>query len=101
MMLVVVFYVFIAAGRLLFGGMIYNTNPALAKTDFAQSDFWQLNFNDTVGGCATLFAVMVINNWYVIAFGYVVSSGTMWALVFFILFFVVVNLIVLNILMAL
>merc|ERR1719215_1626609 len=66
MLLIVVFYIFISAGRLMFGGLIYNTNPALARGIFAESNYWQLNFNDTAGGWVTLFAAMVINNWYVI-----------------------------------
>lgn len=102
MILVVVYYVYASVGRMVFGGLIYDTNPALAgNNEFATANYWELNFNDTVGGMVTLFSLMVVNNWYIISLGYILATGTRWAYVFFISFFVVVNLVVLNILMAL
>jgi len=100
-MLMVVFCVFIAIGKVVFGGKIYNTNPVLAGSGFAHAEFWELNFNDFVGGWVTLFAIMVVNNWFVIGQGYNLIEHTLFTSLFFVVFFVVVNLIVLNILMAL
>jgi len=102
MLLLNVYFIFIAVGRMLFGGLIYNTNPLLVgQGGFAEYNYWGLNFNDFVGGFVTLATLQVVNNWYVIARGYVLATGTLWASLFFIVFFVLVNLIVLNILMAL
>jgi len=99
--LLVAYFVFAAVGRFLFGGMIYSTNPVLAGSAFAQSEFWGLNFNDYSSSLVTLFCLMIVNNWYVIAQGYILATGTMWTYVYFVIFFVVSNLVVLNILMAL
>jgi len=99
--LVVTFFVFAAVGRFLFGGTIYSTNPVLAGSEFAKSQFWGLNFNDYSSSLVTLFCLMVVNNWYVVAQGYILTTGTMWTYVYFVIFFVVSNLVVLNILMAL
>ncbi|OLQ13462.1 hypothetical protein AK812_SmicGene2516 [Symbiodinium microadriaticum] len=50
----------------------------LQNSFFAASHYWALNFNDILSGFVTLFSIMMVNNW-----------------------FVIVNLIVLNILIAL
>lgn len=101
-LLIVVFYVFVAIGRYWFGGLIYNTNPILAGSDFAQNTFWSMNFNDCASGMVTLFVLQILNNWTTIAHGYVLVTGNVvGASLYFLVFFVVCNLIALNILMAL
>merc|ERR1740120_325286 len=45
----------------------------------------------------TLFCLMVVNNWFIIADGFLRASGSKWSC----LFFVLVNLVLLNILVAL
>jgi len=101
LMLCLIDWIFIVIGKLAFGGMIYNTNPLLARGAFEHAQFWELNFNDFVGGYTTLFSLQIVNNWYVISAGYTQITGTLWCQGFFISYFVVVNLIVLNILLAL
>merc|ERR1719350_1117816 len=49
----------------------------------------------------TLFCLMVVNNWFIIADGFLRASGTKWSCLFFVGFFVLVNLVLLNILVAL
>jgi len=101
LLLVVVFFIYSSIGRWCFGGVIYSTNPALVGSQFAQQQYWSLNFNDCASSLVTLFVLMVVNNWYIIADAYMRAAGTWWASLFFVTFFVKVNLIVLNILMAL
>lgn len=97
----VVYYMFAVLGQYLFGGLIYTTNPILAGTNFASAGFWPLNFNDLPSGFVTLFALMIVNNWYEIAQGFMFATYSKFAALYFVIFFVVVNLIVLNIIMAL
>lgn len=47
-----------------FGGLIYNNNPALAGTDYANREYFPNNFNDLPTACVVLFDLMVVNNWY-------------------------------------
>ncbi|CAE7312570.1 TPCN1, partial [Symbiodinium necroappetens] len=72
----------------------------LQNSFFAASHYWALNFNDILSGFVTLFSIMMVNNWFVIA-GACILVTTEYSAIFFICFFVIVNLIVLNILIAL
>jgi len=104
MLLVVVYYIFATLGEQLFGGLIKtNGIPAqrLNGTDFANEDYYALNFNDFFSGVVTLFCLMVVNNWYVIANGFVQVTQTYFTVVFFVSFFIMANLVCLNMLIAL
>merc|ERR1719296_631405 len=100
-LLLMVYYFFVTVGEQVFGGLIYTTNPALEGSDFKNGQYWALNFNDFMSGMMTLFCLMVVNNWFIIADGFLRVSGTRWSCVFFVSFFVLVNLVLLNILVAL
>lgn len=132
MMFLIVYFIFAAVGRWMFGGLIYSTNPDLwqkcgshaiganscgpgyvpansygpgaspfGSRQYAQDQFFSLNFNDTISGFLTLFALMIVNNWYITTSGFMLACGSVWVAWYFILFFIVCNLVVLNILMAL
>jgi two pore calcium channel protein len=101
MLLVLLFYMYTTMGLQIFGGLLYQGNPALANSDYANSDYWSFNFNDFSTGMVTLFNLMMLNNWWVFSAAFVRAAGTRWAVLFPISFFVIVNLIVLNILIAL
>ena len=47
-----------AAGVALFGGRLYAGSPALDGTDYEDSDYYLLNFNDLVLGLLPLFAMV-------------------------------------------
>ncbi|CAJ1348530.1 unnamed protein product [Effrenium voratum] len=100
LLLFLVYYIFATLGIQLFGGLIYEGNEALAPTGFAAGEYWPLNFNDFPSGMVTLFVLMVVNNWFVVADGFMAVTDDS-AAVFFVLFFVCANLVVLNILIAL
>jgi len=100
MVLLSTFYIFATIGEPLFGGRLYKGNPQLQDSFFAASHYWALNFNDILSGFVTLFSIMIVNNWFVIA-GACILVTTAYSAIFFICFFVIVNLIVLNILIAL
>lgn len=100
LLLFLVYYIFATIGLQIFGGRIYEINPKLVGRDFATAGYWALNFNDFPSGLVTLFVLMVVNNWFVVADGFMAVTND-YAAIFFVLFFVTVNLIVLNILIAL
>jgi len=100
MILLVVYYIFAVIGQWAFGGLIYTTNPALANTNFSQGLYWSLTFNDVVSGMVTLFLVMLVNNWYMVADGYMLTSGSIWCGIFFFAWYVVANFIMINIVIA-
>jgi len=99
--LFLIYYIYATVGVQVFGGRIYHGAGALEGSDYEKQGYWDLNFNDIPSGMMTLFALMVVNNWYIIAEAFYRVTGTRWSAVFFVSFFVVVNLIVLNILVTL
>jgi len=100
LLLCYVYYVFTTFGVQFFGGKINSQNPVLKDSPFVQNAYLTLNFNDFGSGFVTLFCLMVVNNWNVVANGYLLIMGDA-ACLFFVSFFVVVNLVSLNILVAL
>lgn len=98
LLLLMVFYIFATIGEQIFGGRMQP--EALKGSGYAAAQYWPLNFDDFPSGLVTLFCIMVINNWFVLAAGFM-EVTTPYAAAFFVLFFVIVNLIVLNILIAL
>ncbi|KNC50352.1 two-pore calcium channel 3 [Thecamonas trahens ATCC 50062] len=95
-----VFFVYAILGMALFGGLIHDGNPDLAGTVFADSGYFLNSFNDVGYAYVTLFELMVVNNWHVIAEGYVAASGTEAAWLYFISFNVIGALIIINIVIA-
>ena len=41
-------------------------NPALVNSTFADSNYFANNFNDFGAAMMTLFALLIVNNWFVI-----------------------------------
>jgi len=99
-LLFLLFCVYATVGEQLFGGMIYVNNPGLAGTQFAKAGYFPMNFNDFGSAMMTLSTLMVVNNWYVIVDAYVRITSRASSM-FFVSFFVLANLVVLNILVTL
>jgi len=105
MLLVIVFYIYATIGEQAFGGLIRTRGPLYEKikdSGFGTSGYYALNFNDFFSGVVLLFVLMVVNNWFVVAEAFNLVTGLeFWPQTFFVSFYVIVNLIVLNILVAL
>lgn len=98
-MLWVLFYFYAALGMQFFGGKIYQGAPKLVNTTFAANEYWSNNFNDFSSSFITLFELLVVNNWQVIMGGMVaVTSG--WARWYFISFWLLAVVMVMNLLVA-
>jgi Ion transport protein len=59
-----------------------------------------LNFNDLASSFVTLFACMVVSNWYIIVQVYVNVTGSKYSRWFFIFFYVCCVIVMLNIIVA-
>jgi hypothetical protein len=81
--LVATFYLWAEIGTLIFGGLIYSSNPLMINSQYASSGYWANNFNDFYSGLVVLFELLVNNNWNVLMDGFV-SITSDWARVFFI-----------------
>lgn len=87
-------------GLQLFGGLVYANNPKLEGTSFKNEDYLVFNFNDYPSGMVTLFNLLVMGNWQIWMEGYVQITGTSWALLYFISFYVITVLLLVNLVVA-
>lgn len=93
--------IFAIIGLYTFGGLIYTSNPLLVGSSFAVSNYWSFNFNDLSASMITLFMLMLGNNWYVSSDAFIRVTGTRWTAAYFILYFIVINVFLVHVLMAL
>ncbi len=100
-------YVFAAAGVEMFGGLVYQGNPALNPENnllvdaFVGNDYWTLNFNDMAAGWHTLFSAVIVG--YLTEVAEAIASASRfgdWTKWFFIASFVVNTLVVSNCVIA-
>ncbi|GLJ17076.1 hypothetical protein SUGI_0295400 [Cryptomeria japonica] len=87
-------------GSQLFGGLVYEGNPKLEGTTLLESDYLVFNFNDYPSGMVTLFNLMVMGNWQIWMESYVKLTGTSWTLIYFISYYVITVLLLVNLVVA-
>ena len=83
-----------------FSGGITIYTPEIRNNDTTPDLYALLNFNDMSSSYVTLFVLMIVNNWQVIAEMYVSIFGTKWVLIFFVTFYIWSVLIGLNIIVC-
>lgn len=98
---IAIFYEFSVIGNYFFGGLVTTTNPEINNDQSVPSGFVLMNFNDLISAFVTLFALVVVNNWYVIVNVNVAAKGgnELWRLYFMVFYYFGV-IIGLNILVA-
>nr|ATG70803.1 ATCCH1 fatty acid oxygenation upregulated 2 [Juniperus scopulorum] len=87
-------------GSQLFGGLVYEGNPMLEGTTLLENDYLVFNFNDYPSGMVTLFNLMVMGNWQIWMESYVKLTGTSWTLIYFISYYVITVLLLVNLVVA-
>ena len=87
-------------GMHLFGGLVYDGNPALAGTEYLTLGFETFNYNDYASAMATSFNLCVVNKWYVIMDGFATATDSRWTRTFFIAFWAVAVVFTLNVVVA-
>ncbi|CAI2380053.1 unnamed protein product [Moneuplotes crassus] len=94
------FFFFAIIGDRLFGGKISNKEEQIFKDSSVPDIFVEMNFNDLGSSLLTLFALMVVNNWFLIVQVHVNVMGSKHARWFFIFFYFVSVVVMLNIVVA-
>ena len=103
-LLFVLLYVFAALGVELYGGRI-NLDPnspelaLLMNTTYVASGYYANNFNDLASGFVTCFELLLVNNWFVLCEGFVAVTSV-WSRAYFVLFYAIGPLIILNVAVA-
>ncbi|XP_039117349.1 two pore calcium channel protein 1 [Dioscorea cayenensis subsp. rotundata] len=92
--------IYCTLGLQLFGGLVNAGNPILETTDLYDNDYLLFNFNDYPNGMVTLFNLLVMGNWQVWMQSYKELTGTSWSLAYFISFYLLTVLLLLNLVVA-
>lgn len=92
--------IYCSIGLQIFGGIVNAGNPNLAGTDLSADDFLLFNFNDYANGMVTLFNLLVMGAWQDWMQSYKDLTGTTWTLVYFISFYLITVLLLLNLVVA-
>jgi two pore calcium channel protein len=83
-------------------GMVHTHghNPKLVGSSYEDSHYEVFNFNDFASGMVLLFNLLLLNDWHSYMEGYVLLTGTRATRLFFLAFWVVATMYVLNIVVA-
>lgn len=92
--------IYCSLGVQIFGGIVNAGNAKLEETDLADNDYLLFNFNDYPNGMVTLFNLLVMGNWQVWMQSYKELTGTAWTLVYFVSFYLITVLLLLNLVIA-
>lgn len=92
--------IYCTMGIQIFGGIVNAGNPDLPSTDLADSDYLLFNFNDYPNGMVTLFNLLVMGNWQIWMQDYATLTGTAWSYAYFISFYLITVLLLLNLIVA-
>ena len=95
-----IFYFFAIIGMFLFGGLMTLDNPNILNNPDVPNDFVYMNFNDIVSAFVTQFALVVVNNWYVIVNANTAAAGSNWYSLYFFIFYYFGVLVGVNILVS-
>ncbi|CAH1423631.1 unnamed protein product [Lactuca virosa] len=92
--------IYCSMGIQIFGGKVNAGNPDVPSTDLADNDYLLFNFNDYPNGMVTLFNLLVMGNWQVWMQDYGMLTGSSWTYVYFISFYLITVLLILNLIVA-
>ncbi|XP_004487279.1 two pore calcium channel protein 1 isoform X2 [Cicer arietinum] len=92
--------IYCSIGVQIFGGLVNAGNPDLEATDLAVNDYLLFNFNDYPNGMVTLFNLLVSEIWEELMESYKDLTGTSWTYVYFISFYLITVLLLLNLIVA-
>lgn len=103
--LLTLFYVFAIAGMWFFEGAIVRDLHAtqgspVSATTYALSNYWELNFNDMAHSVVTLFALLIVNNWFIIMDGFVAATANRWSRLYFVAFYFCAAIVAMQVLLA-
>ncbi|KAF5458455.1 hypothetical protein F2P56_022482 [Juglans regia] len=92
--------IYCSLGIQIFGGIVNAGNTSLEATDLYDNDYLLFNFNDYPNGMVTLFNLLVMGNWQVWMQSYKDLTGTSWTLTYFVSFYLITVLLLLNLIVA-
>lgn len=97
--LYMVFYIYALFGMHAFSGLITESSAQVYNPGIPTL-YYLINFNDFATSMVTLFANMVVNNWWVMCTIFTDVTGSLWPRFYFISFFFIVDLVLINLVIA-
>ena len=94
------FLIFSIIGERFFGGLANYNSKEILGDQSVPDNYVNMNFNDLYSSFMTLFALMVVNNWFVIVNVFEVSTGSVWVRLYFLTFYFLSVIVVINIVVA-
>lgn len=95
-----IFYMFAIIGMFFFGGKVELDTPAIVNDSSLPADFVLMNFNDILSSFVTQYALVIVNNWYVIVDANTNAAGSAWYRFYFLVFYYFGVLVGVNILVS-
>ncbi|PWA53764.1 ion transport domain-containing protein [Artemisia annua] len=92
--------IYCTLGIQVFGGIVNAGNSDLPNTEMVDSDYLLFNFNDYPNGMVTLFNLIVLGNWQAWMEDYAKLTGTVWTYAYFVSFYLITVLLLLNLIVA-
>jgi len=97
---IMIYYSFSVIGDVCFGGTIGRNSEEIFRDLSVANNYVYLNFNDGASSFVTLFMCMLVSSWHVIAELYTTVTGTQLAKFYFIVFYILSVVIIINIIVA-
>ncbi|KAL4620409.1 hypothetical protein ACB092_06G151900 [Castanea dentata] len=92
--------IYCSLGVQIFGGIVNAGSASLDRTELSDDDYLLFNFNDYPNGMVTLFNLLVMGNWHIWMQSYKELTGTAWSLTYFVSFYLITVLLLLNLIVA-
>ena len=93
-------YSFAVIGMELYHDLLSRSDANVAASAYGRLQYWALNFDSISNAMTTLFHTSVVNNAPVVFEGLEAATGSKWPRVFFIMYYTVTVLLVLNVVVA-
>lgn len=93
------FYAFAIVGNDTFAHQLTPSNPAVAASAYGVDNYYALNFNSLPRATVSLYYLLVVNNWPVLADGCEAAVGK-WSRLYFLAWYLVAVTVILNVFVA-
>jgi hypothetical protein len=91
------YYIFGVIGMEMFAGRMHYTIEAVQLSSYGQARYYENNFDNIYSTFMVLFELMVVNNWNIIMEGYVAATNSEWPRLYFIVWFIISVIVVMNV----
>eukprot|EP01026_Neomeris_dumetosa_P021325 TRINITY_DN1867_c0_g1_i9.p1 TRINITY_DN1867_c0_g1~~TRINITY_DN1867_c0_g1_i9.p1 ORF type:complete len:462 (+),score=43.46 TRINITY_DN1867_c0_g1_i9:153-1538(+) len=93
-------YIFSVLGMHLFGGLVSRDSEILKNASYGKNDYYSINMNDMMSSMTLMLELLVTNNFQIFVDAYVQLTGTAWTRMFFVIFYIIGDIMCLNLVLS-